>query len=206
MTKLQVFEYQSISHQGRYAKPGFEPRHFEAFERYFNENERTPYFELISKGVRFKSHVGVIQVGDLVVEVLPKADKQNAKSSANQWQGILLEMLKTCRLLTATKSSDASLKLKANSILKLYFELYLVELENLIHKGLIKKYRPHQSQQKALKGALVFSEQIKRNLVHKERFYVRHTQYDKKHLVHQVLHEAFWSFKPLTMKAPLPIA
>ena len=57
-------------------------------------------------------------------------------------------------------------------------------------KGLIKKYKSHQSQQKSLKGALIFSEQIKRNLVHKERFFVRHQTYDKNHLLHQILHEA----------------
>ena len=55
---------------------------------------------------------------------------------------------------------------------------------------MIKKYKSHQSQQKALKGALVFSEQITRNLIHKERFFVRHQTYNKNHLLHQILHEA----------------
>jgi len=68
--------------------------------------------------------------------------------------------------------------------------LFLEELETLMKKGLIKKYKSHQSQQKSLKGALIFSEQIKRNLVHKERFFVRHQTYDKNHLLHQILHEA----------------
>lgn len=191
MTKIQVFEHQSISYSGRYALPDFDEKHHQAFESYFQKNEQTPFFELIPKGVRFKSYVGVIQIGDTVIEVLPKADRKKKSSAPKEtWQNILLEMLRTCELLKARQSSNASLKLKRNSILELYFVLFLEELEALMKKGLIKKYKSHQSQQKTLKGALVFSEQITRNLIHKERFYVKHQTYDKNHLLHQILHEA----------------
>ena len=191
MTKIQVFEHQSISYSGRYAIPDFHEKHHHAFESYFQKNEQTPFFDLIPNGVRFKSYVGVIQIGDTVIEVLPKADrKKKSPASKETWQSILLEMLRTCELLKARQSSNASLKLKRNSILELYFVLFLEELEALMKKGLIKKYKSHQSQQKALKGALVFSEQIKRNLIHKERLFVRHQTYDKNHLLHQILHEA----------------
>ena len=72
MTKIQVFEHQSISYTGRYAIPEFNQKQYHALESYFQKNERTPFFDLIPKGVRFKSYVGVIQIGDLVIEVLPK--------------------------------------------------------------------------------------------------------------------------------------
>lgn len=193
MTKVQirVFEHQSMTYYGRHAVPEFTEKHHQAFESYFQKNERTPFFELIPKGVRFKSYVGVIQIGDTVIEVLPKADRKKKSSASKEtWQNILLDMLRTCELLKARQSSNASLKLKRNSILDLYFILFLEELEALMKKGLIKKYKSHQSQQKTLKGTLVFREQIKRNLIHKERFFVRHQSYDKNHLLHQILHEA----------------
>ena len=132
----------------------------------------------------------MIQIGDTVIEVLPKADRKKKSSASKEtWQNILLEMLRTCELLKARQSSNASLKLKRNSILELYFVLFLNELEALVKRGLIKKYKTHQSQQKSLKGALMFSEHIKRNLIHKERFFVKHQTYDKNHLLHQILHE-----------------
>ena len=186
-SSIQVFEYQSIAFDGKYEDKGFTKDMFTAFEKYFQANERTPFFEMIPYGVRFKQYVGAIQIGKHTIEVLPKAGK---KGNADVWQSVLLDMLKTCHLLTAKETGNASLKLRANSILDLYFELYVQELESLLYQGLIKKYRAESGQQKALKGALIFSKQIAQNIVHKERFYTRHTVYDKNHLLHQVLAEA----------------
>lgn len=197
---IQVFEYQSLTYKGRHQNPLFTEEAHQAFEGYFRDNDRTPFFELIPHGVRFKQYVGAIQIDGLLIEVLPKAGKSN---DPVKWQRALLDMLKTCHLLTAKQTGTAPLKLKSNSILDLYFELYLFELETLLHQGLIKKYRKRDGQQKALKGALVFSQHITQNLVHKERFYTRHTVYNHEHLLHQILFEALHIVNQLSTSTQL---
>ncbi len=193
---IKVFEYDSITwKKGRNHQSEFKEEHHRAFERYFSENERTPFFELIPYGVRFKSYVGAIHIGKLTIEVLPKAGKDGDEKV---WQSVLLDMLKTCSLLTAKETGNAPLNLRANSVLELYFELFLKELEMLLHRGLIKKYRKKEGQMKALKGALVFSQHVSKNAVHRERFYTRHTTYDKDHLIHRILHEALLLIGHLT--------
>lgn len=184
---LRVFEHQPVAYKGRYARKGFDKKLYEAFEKYFQANEYTPFFDLIPYGVRFKEYVGAIQVGAITIEVVPKAGKHGDEEC---WQKVLLNMLKTCHLLTAKETGVANLRLRANSVLELYFELFVAELEQLLHRGLIKKYRKKEGQQKALRGSLVFARQLSRNMVHKERFYTRHTVYDRNHLLHQVLKEA----------------
>jgi len=72
-------------------------------------------------------------------------------------------------------------------LLEVYFELYLTEIETLIHRGLVKKYRKNTGNVKALKGKLEFAGNIRYNLVHKERFYTTHQVYDHDHLLHQTL-------------------
>ena len=187
INSIRVFEHQSIAYKGRHALKGFTRVQFEAFESYFQANEYNPFFDLIPYGVRFKEYVGAIQVGSTTIEVLPKAGKLGDEDC---WQKVLLDMLKACHLLTARETGVANLRLRANSVLELYFELYVAELEQLLHRGLIKKYRKREGQQRSLKGSLVFSEHLSRNIVHKERFYTRHNVYDRNHLLHQVLHEA----------------
>lgn len=186
---ISVFEYQSITCKKgkRHFHKDFTSDIYKSFLSFHERNPNTPFFELIHNGVRFKSYVGAIQVGKTTIEVLPKAGKSG---DAKEWQHVLLTMLKTCHLLTAKESGTANLKLRANSVLELYFELFLNEVEALIRLGLIKKYLKKDGQQRSLKGALLFNQHVTKNLVHKERFYVRHTIYSQDHLLHQLLHEA----------------
>ncbi|ARN76949.1 hypothetical protein BST97_02445 [Nonlabens spongiae] len=197
---IQVFEYERIAYKGRYAHDQFDEDLYKAFQSYHERFPDTPFFSLTAYGVKFTQYVGAIRVGNITIEVLPKAGKSGTHA---QWQGILLEMLKKCHLLQAKQSGTANLKLKANSILELYFELFIVELEQLIHRGLIKKYYQSSGQQLALKGALLFNQQIAKNLVHKERFYTRHTIYSKDHLLHQILHEAIFVISHLVTSSAL---
>lgn len=183
---LQFFEYERVAFKGKWFQDHFKQHHFEAFESYYTENPNTPFFELIPNGVRFKQYVGVIQIGNTTIEVLPKAGKENKKDI---WQGVLLDMLKTCNLLTAKNTGTANLRLKSNSLLHLYFELFLNEVEVLIQRGLIKKYRKEIGQSKTLKGPIQFAKHISKNSIHKERFYIGYSIYDKDHLIHQIIQE-----------------
>jgi 5-methylcytosine-specific restriction enzyme subunit McrC len=195
--KISVFEHQSITFQEgkRFYKKHFTKDIFEAFLSYHDRNPDTPFFDLIHNGVRFKNFVGAIQVGKVTIEVLPKAGKnENTKT----WHHVLLNMLKTCNLLQAKQSGMADLKLRANSVLELYFEMFLNEVELLLRQGFIKKYKKKKGQQRSLKGALDFNTHISKNLVHKERFYVSHTVYTRDHLLHQILYEALLVISAIT--------
>lgn len=153
----------------------------EALERY--HGNYTPFFKLLRNGVQFNEHVGVIQIGKTTIEVLPKTDK----SGEEKWRDLLIGMIKTVWGFDVKSTGSSSLKLKSNSILELYFELFISEIEYLLHRGLIKRYRKNEGNQTSLKGALQFSKHITHNLVHKEHFYVKYTQYSNEHSIHEIL-------------------
>lgn len=178
---IQVFEYQKL----RVGEYSFKKKHFDAMVK-FNEQNDNKYFKPIYNGIQFGSYVGVIQISGLTIEILPKADNSN---NTDLWQNVLLHMLKVCKQIQVDTVSETQLKKRYNSILEAYFELYLQELEQLVKKGLIKQYKRQQSNQLALKGKMLFSKNIQKNIVHKERFYCEHQVYNKDHLTHQILRQ-----------------
>lgn len=162
------------------------PDQLTALQRFYGENG-VPYFDLIHNGVKFKEYVGALMVGNTSIEVLPKADKQ---LQSQAWRGVLIGMLRAVGLFDVHTPSSSFLQLRSNSILDLYFERFVAELEYLLHRGLIKKYRRTTGNLNALKGSINFPKQISTNLTHKERFFVNYSSYDREHVFHQVLYKA----------------
>ena len=184
---FQIFEHEALYFQKGEKRQQLSKKQLEQLEAFYGDGKDFPYYNLINKGVKFCEYVGVLQIGATTIEVLPKADKTASKK---EWQGKLIEMLKTVGAFNIHSPSSSNLTLKHNSILDLYFELFIVELEYLVRRGLIKKYRKKEGNQLALKGSIKFGKHIQKNLVHKERFYTRHTTYDSIHKLHSILYKA----------------
>ena len=179
---ILVFEHQRLY----IGEQGFKQTHLDALLK-LNEYHEGNYFEPIAKGIKFNQYVGVIQVDGLTIEIHPKADKDD---DDHKWKGVLLKMLQACGKLKAKSSGAADVKRQHLNLLEVYFELYLLEVESLVRKGLIKQYRKQTKNTKALKGKLEFAGHIRQNIVHKERFYTKHQVYDSNHFLHQVLQKA----------------
>ena len=150
----------------------------------------SPFYKLIRNGVQFCEYVGVLQIGETLIEVLPKSDKAVDIEAKSKWQHLLINMIRTVWGFSVKDSGSSYLKLKHNSVLDLYFELFLSELESLLHAGLIKKYTCEQRNAKALKGKLLFTKHIQANVVHRERFFIESTKYTGDHELHQILYTA----------------
>jgi 5-methylcytosine-specific restriction enzyme subunit McrC len=188
---ISVFEHQRLY----VGEQSFKQTHLDALLK-LNEYHDGNYFEPIAKGIKFNQFVGVIQVDGLTIEIHPKADKDDDDS---KWKGVLIKMLKACGRLKAESSGAAHVKRQHLNLLEVYFELYLLEVEALVRKGVIKKYRKQTHNTKALKGKLEFAGHIRHNAVHKERFYTTHQVYDSNHLLHQVLYKALTIAEQFTM-------
>ena len=182
MNAIDVFEHDRLI----IGQQCFNQTHWDAFVK-LNTVHNNEYFDILHNGLRFKQYVGVIQVDGLLVHIHPKADKDD---SNDKWKDVLLQMLKACGKIKAQTAGNAQLKKQHINLLEVYFEYFLKELEQLIHAGLVKKYRTETSNVKALKGKLDFAGNMRRNLIHKERFYTVHQVYDTNHNLHQILAHA----------------
>jgi len=203
---IRVSEFEKLYYDN--AKP-FKQKHWEALSRYQElqnkkEEKRVDYYRMLNKGIQFTNYVGVIQAGNLTIEVLPKTDRGKATAanlaveeleksdqltakSKQNWHDVLLQMLKECRLLRINHVDKANLNLKSNSILNIYLDLFLSETERLLHEGLAKKYRETEGNKLALKGQLLFSKNINKNLIHQERFFVRYSEFNLNNIFNRLL-------------------
>jgi 5-methylcytosine-specific restriction enzyme subunit McrC len=187
LKKIQVFEHQTLHYGRDYDSVSFEEKHFVALTK-LNEYHKNKYFTVVHKGIKFSQYVGVVQIDDLCIEILPKSD--NSTDDKKVWQGALIEMLRVTKKLNVDNVGQANVNKQSIHLLDIYFEWFLNELQLLIRQGLIKKYYKEKRNIKVLKGKLEFAEHINKNLIHKERFFTSHQVYEKDHLVHQILGQA----------------
>lgn len=197
---MQVLEHSTLRIGAEQQGVTFEKRHWKQLFRYRDAHAAHRYYDMRHDGVRFRSYVGVIQAGDLTIEILPKVDDVGEASGTSllKWRDILLRMLRESGTLPMNSLSNAMLREKENSLLDIYLDLFLNEVELLLHQGLAKRYRHTEGQQTALRGAIQFGTHISRNLVHQERFYTRHQTYDHQHLHNQLIRQALLVLPRLT--------
>jgi len=182
--KISVFEYDRLKTGCEYNGVPFTEPLLEALER-FHSTSKTRYFNLIRNGVEFCEYVGVIQVDGIQIEILPKLDRNSG--DVNTWRNRLIGMLREVGMFRVSAPSSSLLTLRSNSILELYFDIFISEVEYLIRTGLIKQYRRQAQNQTSLKGALDLPRHLTKNLVHKERFYTRTSVYDHDHVWHRII-------------------
>jgi 5-methylcytosine-specific restriction enzyme subunit McrC len=182
MPKLaQVFEHDKLA----VGEQGFSVKHFDALVRY-NDRHGCAFFKVGHQRLHFSQFVGVIQVGNLSIEILPKADR-SATPDKLKWRNALLQMLRQSGLLDVEAAPEADLHLKRSPLVDLYLDAFLKEVERLSHQGLVKKYRITHANLYKLKGRILFRQQISHNLLHRERMYTAHEVYDRDNPFNRVL-------------------
>jgi len=182
---IQLFEYDWLTVGESYDGIVFSTHYYRLFSKYLIDNPKNTYFTSYYNKLRFNNYVGVIKAGDLTVEVLPKTDRHT--STKTQWQNVLLKMLSISLQVEAKITTKSNILLRKHSVLETYLLLFLDEAEKLLHEGLIKKYRQYVENQSSLKGRLLVHKQITTNIIHQERFYVKHQTYDRNNIFNAVL-------------------
>lgn len=128
-----------------------------------------------------QNYVGIIQAknGDSL-EILPKIhdnDNSNNEEAVENSKKILLTMLKTLKNHPFKNINIANLKSLNLPLLEVFISMFLDEVSKLIKIGIKSDYIELEDNLKFLKGKLKISEQIRKNIVHKERFYVCYQEF-----------------------------
>ena len=144
-----------------------------------NSDENAPFLRIASgvggKFIQARNYVGVLQTKNgLTIEILPKiADKTDTDKS----KAVFIKMLRTLKNFPFKSSNLANLKTQNLPLLEIFISMFLCELEALVKKGIKSDYVALEENLNFLRGKLNINEQIKRNSVHKERFYVGYSEF-----------------------------
>lgn len=168
---IEIFEHQTIR-----VGESLTESQFDALVR-FNDAHDGRYFDVGHRKVTVKSFVGYVEVGELCIEILPKADRAS-KASTKVWRDGLLEMLRIALGMRIDQPSSAAQSLARFRLLDLIALGYLAELEPLMHHGLAKGYRDTESNGAIFRGRLKMAEHLRDNIVRAERFFVQYQTYD----------------------------
>lgn len=192
MNRIQVFEHQWLVVDKEYISPDgrivvFDRKFYDALAKYITVNNSSLFYTVFHNRIKFNQHVGVIKVGNLIIEVLPKTENHDENKLV--WQNVLIQMLRICLRVDAKTTTQANINLKKYTVLESYLHLFFDEVEKLIHYGLTKKYRVQEGNQTSLKGKLLVHKQITQNIAHQERFFVSHQIYDQNNVFNSILQQ-----------------
>ncbi|WP_066404522.1 McrC family protein [Aliarcobacter cryaerophilus] len=131
------------------------------------------------KYLQAKSYVGTIQTtSGFILEILPKTVKDNDIEKSKQ---IFMKLLHLLYKLPNYKNINSTNfeRIKDLEIFEIFIFMFLEEVEIIIKKGIKSDYVGFEDNLFYLKGKLLINEQIKRNSIHKERFYVQYDDYNQ---------------------------
>lgn len=171
-----------------YGYQGLPEKTFDALEAFILANStgsETEAVELLSLSARrgvgkiitARNYVGLITMTDgTVIEILPKIAGGNL--TEGDTKQIFLEMLKTLKDVSFKDFNVSSLRVDRLSLLEIFIKMFIDEVAILTKQGLKAAYMPIEANERFYKGKLLASENIKHNLVSRERVFVRYDDFN----------------------------
>lgn len=148
--------------------------------------------------VRFKNYVGVVATPFGVhIEILPKILKERKKAdtqgdNVNEGRKLLLDML-LCLHDKAFHHVDvgkAHLLTPSMPLLEVFIGEFLHTTLSLVKRGLRSAYTLCEDNLPLLRGKLLFSEHIRRNICTKDKFYTQFDEFSPNRPENRLLHAA----------------
>lgn len=199
MKNFTIREYQTLGPEGG-GDVQIPREDFEAIRDYVlhcpageNRTEQSRVLDLHRGLLRARDYVGVLQTrSGTTIEILPKlsltGDADEQEQQANREKQIFLSMLRRFRGVNFKKLDEASIQTLRNfPLLETFISLFLDDLIELTRRGLAHGYEEVDENLLVLRGKLLLAGQLKHNLVHRERFFVRHEIFSANRPINRLL-------------------
>lgn len=149
-----------------------------------NKLNKDDLFDFTPKGIKARKYVGVVQINNKTIQVLPKIFTNNGEDNSFIVNNLLFMLSYTKKLkLNETEISSLS---KSENIFEAIIYLFSKNLLELLKKDLIRNYEDKEENTNYLKGKLLMSKHLKFNLFNKSKFYSKFDEFTEDNLLNQV--------------------
>ena len=155
-------------------------------------DDKTSWLKLTQRkgrrAVQVTSYVGVLRAPNgYQIEVLPKIGKV---SNVSQTRKQLIEMLSCLYEFRHIQTKSAQLAATRMPLFEVFIREFLVATEHVVKRGIRRDYVLNQDNLFALRGKLMVSQQLNKNLLRPDRFFTEHDEFLPNRPENRLLHSA----------------
>ncbi len=136
--------------------------------------DNSPVFSFGNRCLIAQQYVGVIETPDFTIEILPKLYGEVDNEKLRE---VLVRMLLVTNQSSSIRQFKASVSLRKNSLSEIIIQSFLRELQNYVESGLQHEYKKIVGNLDKVKGQILISQQIKKNILAPTKFYCRYSKY-----------------------------
>jgi len=146
--------------------------------------------------IKFSQYCGVISLGNITLEVLPKIYGKETEPGVSR--KALINMLLKTRKLKSFRGGSSSIGIQRNNLLDIFI-LYFCELvHSEIRQGMIHQYVQRTENLHVLKGRLLIEKQLRYNAAHRDRLYCQYDEFKADNMHNQIIKSVLNSMLTLT--------
>lgn len=112
------------------------------------------------KSVQFSQYVGLVRLGDRVLEVLPKTETRETPASA---RSKLLRLLHLAGHIKVAPAGDSRQETDQSSLLEVFVSRFFDEVAVLVKRGLVRRYEPQEDHLAVVRGRILIEKQMARS-------------------------------------------
>lgn len=137
--------------------------------------------------IKIINYVGIISVGNLVIEILPKISLTNDEVKDRE---MLIFMLSKCKKLSVDINEIIRTNVINNTLLDILSKVYVDKLLKELQKGLYFEYVSQENSLNKIKGKVMLTQNIKKNAMNKSRVYCKYDEFTENNMFNGILKKA----------------
>jgi len=134
---------------------------------------------------RFRGYCGVIQLGDLTLEILPKI--HGTERDPGKARTLLIRMLAAVQKLSLHSMDTANLNFQQHVLLDVFILSFVEKLQNLLRQGMIHSYIRQENNLTVIRGKIDIAQQIKHNICNQHRTFCKYDEFISDNLPNRII-------------------